>query len=206
MPSFIDLTSKKYNRLLVLQRYEKEGKKVYWLCKCDCGNEFIARGDNLKNGEIQSCGCLHRDVMRNIKTSHNQSRTKLHYVWNTILQRCENPNDKKAKDYLGRGITVCPEWHDYIKFAQWAKDNGYKEGLSIERINNDKGYSPENCKWATAIEQANNMRSNRRIEYNGETKTLAQWARLYNINYFTLRNRLERGWSFEHAITAGVAA
>jgi len=114
--------------------------------------------------------------------------------------RCKNKNNNKAKDYSGRGITICDEWENFENFYKWAIANGYRENLTIDRIDNNGNYEPSNCRWTDLITQENNKRTNRRIEYNGEIKTLAQWARVFNINYNTLRNRLNRGWEFERAV------
>jgi hypothetical protein len=123
-----------------------------------------------------------------------------------MTQRCNNPKSGEAYLYLNRGITVCSKWRDFSVFQLWALSHGYADDLTIDRIDNDKGYCPENCRWTTRIEQANNKRTNRRIEYKGEVKTLAQWAREYDIEYRKLWLRLKRGWDFEKALTWKSAA
>jgi hypothetical protein len=123
-----------------------------------------------------------------------------------MIQRCENENNHEANLYGSRGIKVCEEWHDFSKFKDWAFENGYSEKLTIDRINNNKGYYPENCRWTDLITQANNKRTNVRIEYDGETKTIAQWAREFHIDYRIFWQRLKRGWDIERALIWGITA
>ena len=199
MGNFIDLTGKKFNRLTVLKRVENRGKDPAWLCKCDCGNECIVVGPHLKRGDIKSCGCFHKESVacRNIVNKpakkHGKSNERIYKVWDDMKSRCYNQNHKEYNLYGGEGKTVCDDWlHDFQAFYDWAMANGYKEGLTIERIDNTKGYSPDNCKWATYKEQANNKRNNHLITYNGKTQTMAQWADEYNVPYDKLKSRLNK--------------
>ena len=122
-----------------------------------------------------------------------------------MVYRCENPNAKSYKDYGGRGIKVCPEWrNDFLKFYEWCMSSGYQEGLTIDRIDNNGDYSPDNCRWATKIQQDNNRRNNKFISYNGETHTLAEWNRICGFKRNTIGRRLSRGWSIERAITTPI--
>jgi hypothetical protein len=141
-------------------------------------------------------------VKRN--TSHNESKTRLYRTWKGIRGRCNNQNSKDYKHYGGRGIGLCAEWQEFEAFRDWALSNGYSDDLSIDRIDNDKGYSPDNCRWATQTEQTNNKSNNLHIEYRGETKTLAEWCRCLNLKYNIIHSRLNLGWTFGRAITEPV--
>lgn len=131
-------------------------------------------------------------------------KEKLYGVWKCMRQRCSDPNVSRAKYYVNKGITVCDEWSDYLVFREWAMSNGYKEGLTLDRINNDGNYCPENCRWVTYEVQANNHSRNKRLSYNGETKTLSEWASVTGLPYDTIKRRLYYGWSVEKTLTTPV--
>lgn len=126
-------------------------------------------------------------------TTHGLSYTKEYAIWKNMLRRCENPKEKRYKDYGGRGISVCKEWHDIETFYKWTKDSGYKEGLTIDRIDVNGNYEPNNCRWATQKEQVNNERRNIKVEFNGVVHTLAEWSEILNIKVNTLQYRYHRG-------------
>lgn len=128
-------------------------------------------------------------------------KTKLYRKWQSMLNRCRNSNEKQYKYYGERGIRVCDEWKNYANFYKWAIDSGYKENLTIDRIDVNGNYEPSNCRWATKKEQALNRRTNHYLEFNGKIKTLKEWQDEYGINRTTFRNRLKRGWSIEKALT-----
>ena len=198
----LDLTGKRFGRLTVVSRAENsKSGKTRWHCKCDCGNECVVHGDSLKSGNTKSCGCVRREYNHNKATTHGMSGTPLFAVWWAMISRCKNPNNKSYKNYGGRGIRVCDEWTHSSKFFEWAIKNGYAEGLTIERIDVNRGYEPNNCKWIPKEEQARNKTNNRMIEINGERKCLAQWCEEYSVDYFMVHQRIcKLGWSPEKAL------
>lgn len=215
----IDLTGQKFGRLTVVKRVEDHVSKcgrrqTKWLCQCDCGNLCEGETIALRHGDKKSCGCLKsekssmRMIARNIpKYGANITRgNRLYQVWCSMRQRCNNPNDHGYKYYGARGITVCDDWSDFRNFQKWALENGYKKGLSIDRINNDKGYFPENCRWVDRYLQARNTRANHIIEYKGKAMTLREWAKRTGISEKTLSNRILSGWPIERVLTEPVNA
>ena len=192
MPKLIDLTGKRFGRLTVIRKAEdfSNGNHTHhkWVCKCDCGKEKIVSGESLRNGSSKSCGCLFLEKTR----KHCGSHEKLYYVWNGMKQRCYNKNSTHYKNYGARGISVCNEWkNSYESFRNWAVKNGYKEGLEIDRINNNGNYCPDNCRMITHFDQQSNKRTNKFITFNGETKTLSQWARYLGIKPNSLIYRIK---------------
>lgn len=193
-----DITGVRFGRLVALEPSHKNKKgEWFWLCKCDCGEEVVARTSHLNSGGTQSCGCYNKEK----SVTHGGCQTRLYGVYNNIKQRCYNSNNTQYKDYGGRGIRICEEWKVFSSFENWAHLNGYEDTLSIDRIDNDGDYCPENCKWSTFKEQANNKRNNRYITFNGETRSLAEWSDKTGINYGTLKDRLNTGWTIEEALT-----
>ena len=189
---FLDLTNKRFNRLLVLERTKNKGKKTAWKCLCDCGNIVYVETTNLTSNRTKSCGCLKMEKLIQRSTTHNQRHTKLYEVWKTMKQRCFNPNNQSFHRYGGRGISVCEEWkNSFSSFYEWSIKNEYKEGFSIDRIDNNGDYCPKNCRWADKLTQANNTRTNKYISFQGEVKTLAQWSRILNIPYKKLQSQLQ---------------
>ena len=177
MPKFQDLTGLHFGRLTVLERAENGSHgRTRWRCLCVCGNECFTTSARLKSGDTQSCGCLKKEIMRSGKAkimsksskghrTHGLTNSRLYSIWNGMKQRCSNPNRNRYKHYGGRGIKVCEEWEkSFETFRAWALANGYAEDLSIDRIDCDGNYCPENCRWATIKEQQNNRRNNKRLE------------------------------------------
>jgi hypothetical protein len=204
MSNFIDLTGKKFNKLVVIKPTGKSSDGHYeWLCKCDCGNEKIICGNSLKRGNTKSCGCLRRKG-NNVKHGHTKNdagRTRKTYnVWSSIIQRCTNQNDQHWKNYGGRGIIICDRWK---KFKNFLDDMGEVPiGLQIDRIDNDGNYCKENCRWTTPKENSRNKRSNYMITFNKKTQCISAWAEETGINKRTIRERLVRGhWSINKALT-----
>ena len=196
-----DLTNKKFNRLTVLERAENQNNKIMWKCRCDCGNIVNVFSSNLLCNRTKSCGCLKDEKLIQRSTKHNQRHTKLYEIWKSMKQRCLNPNNRGYKNYGGRGITICDEWiHDFQSFYEWSKKNGYNSNLSIDRIDNNGNYCPENCRWTDRHTQCNNTRVNHYINYNNETKTLADWVKTTKLSYSCVFTRLKKGWSIDKAL------
>ena len=161
MGKLINLTGKRFGRLLVIGKSESKNGMATWLCKCDCGNEKVVCGNELRKGKANSCGCLRKELAYKMLIQHGKANTRLYKVWKAMKARCNNPNNKRYSSYGGRGIKVCDEWQNSFQaFYDWAIANGYREGLSIDRVNNDGNYEPTNCRWATASEQQKNKRKN----------------------------------------------
>lgn len=188
-------------------------REAQWLCECSCEehNKIIVIGSSIRSGHTLSCGCLNKErVVESLKScvinckTHGESNTRLFHIWQGMHKRCKNPNASNYYLYGARGIKVCEEWDNYVAFANWAKDNGYNDDLTIERNNVDGNYCPENCKWATRKEQANNTRANHYITYNGQTHTISEWADILHINYGTLCSRINRGWSVDEALNTPI--
>jgi len=195
-----NLVGNKYSMLTVISFNSSRKGRYYWNCKCDCGNNTVVCTRDLRSFRIKSCGCL---IDKHRYKKHGLSNSRLYHIYRGMKGRCCNPNNKDYKNYGGRGIKICNEWLDkkngFINFVNWALSNGYKDNLSIDRINVNGDYCPSNCHWASIKEQGNNTRKNTLLTYNGQTKTLQQWSEFAGINKTTLRGRILRGWSLEDA-------
>ena len=199
MGTRIDLTGQRFGRLVVEKYAYTNNCLAVWLCLCDCGNRTKVLAKSLRSGNTKSCGCFRKEVQKSVNTTHGMTRTPLYNSWRGMKERCEKPNHQEYHRYGGRGISFCPEWSDFNTFKEWALSNGYRKGLMIDRIDNNGNYSPDNCKWSDWLEQANNKINNHFIDYNGQIKTLAEWARFFNMPYSMLRSRIYDGWSIERA-------
>lgn len=188
----------RFSRLLVTAT-EGDGRHLWCICRCDCGGLSRVRATSLRNGNTRSCGCLRRDVVKDRSKSHGLHGTPEYRCWKTMRQRCTNPRNPKYPSYGGRGITVCERWNSFEMFVA---DMGPRPSPrhSIDRINNDLGYSPENCRWASEKSQARNRRSSRVVTCNGESRTVAEWSELTGMNRYKITGRLRLGWSPEAAL------
>lgn len=205
MGRFIDLTGQRFGRWTVL-RYAGSHNGAFWECRCDCGTVRVVRGCSLRYGESKSCGCTRAEVLAKEntlnKTKHGMWRTRLYHEWQHMKRRCSPSCPKNTIElYYGRGIRVCPEWeHDFEAFAKWAMAHGYRDDLSIDRIDPNGNYCPDNCRWATAKEQANNRRNTTFVEYEGQRMALSDVAIKTGLPYNTLKSRLARGKTLEDII------
>ena len=203
MPKKIDMTGKSFGRFVVLNEMRGKGAvKVMWLCLCSCGAKKLVDGSALRSGHTQSCGCQKIEKATKRLTTHGMSKTSpLYATWVTMKSRCLDPKSKGYKFYGERGITICDRWKN--SFSAFVEDMGNRPGgYSIERMNNDGPYSPDNCRWATRFEQANNKCNNRKITFRGTTKTVSEWSDKTGIKRNTLYTRLYvRGWSIEKSLT-----
>jgi hypothetical protein len=182
-----NMAGQRYGKLFVLEYFEYKNRHHFWKCACDCGNEKIVRRGNLMNGHVKSCGCIgHYSPVK-----HGLYGTDIYGKWDNMIARCK-PNST-IKRYLEKGISVCKEWKSsFINFKEWSFESGYKEGLSLDRIDNSKGYCPENCRWVTMKQQQNNRTNNVIITLNEETHTLSEWADKMNVKYSTFYGNYKR--------------
>jgi len=187
-----DLTGVRFGRLVAVRRAVGDWPKPRFICVCDCGNEVIARSVSLKNGQKASCGCL-------IFTKNGMSNRRVYNVWWGMLERCEKPSAKGYSRYGARGIRVCDRWHDFSAF--YADMGDPPPNMTLDRVDNERGYFPENCKWSSHYEQARNKRSTVLLTFNNETMCVKDWARKLGFNQSTLSQRYRKGWSAEKILT-----
>lgn len=203
---------RRFGRLVVNDvSRERRGKRdmIIAHCRCDCGTVKDIFWQALADGRVKSCGCLSRELTkqrnRMIATKHGGSFTRLYRIFQAMNERCYRPRHMHYANYGGRGIGICGEWRgNFAAFREWAMSHGYDDAKSIDRVDNDKGYSPDNCRWVDAMTQGNNRRINRMLTVEGQTHTLAEWSRLTGIGYTTIRERLKRGWSVAMALEVKV--
>ena len=200
----IDMTGERYGRLMVLGLSPiKKGNNRSWVCQCECGEKTIVQRGHLISGHTSSCGCYNREQSSKInskrKITHGQTDSRLYKVWINMKQRCNNSNATGYSRYGGRGIAVSAEWEEsYEVFADWAMNNGYQDDLTIDRIDNDKGYEESNCRWVTHMVQNGNTRKNIMVEHHGQTHHLTEWSRILDIPESTLYMRHYRGDCGDH--------
>lgn len=202
MTKAIDHAGIRYGRLVATSKAENSRSgRIRWNCTCDCGNSVVVQTNALVSGNTRSCGCIHDEVRKTARKTHGMRKTSLYNIWNGIKIRCTNKNSAAYKDYGGRGITVCDRWLN--SFENFFADMGDRPSAqhSIDRINNDLGYSPDNCRWATKGEQSRNTRKNIFLEHDGLLLCVSDWSSMYGICDDTIIHRIRNGWSASGAIT-----
>ena len=197
------MIGKPFGRLLVLGIAPKRGQRKFMFCRCECGTELEVREDGIASGHAQSCGCLHREKMLAANVTHGKSRTPEYRIWLGIRQRCENDNNKNFWGYGGRGILVCERWKEFEAFLA---DMGPRPSKchGVERENNNLGYSPENCVWATQREQMRNTSASRPLTFGGKSQCTADWAAELGLTVAAISARLRRGWTIDLALSTPV--
>ena len=176
-----NLIGKKFGRLKVISDFSKNWEH-YCVCVCDCGKEKVVNYRALKSGNTKSCGCYLKEKSSQLNRTHGLSNKRIYKIWKGIKNRCKLETIPCYKNYGGRGICICDEWkNDFISFYNWSMANGYREDLTIDRIDVNGNYCPENCRWATYKEQSRNTRNNHIIEYNGESHCLSEWEEIYKL-------------------------
>lgn len=202
MGAFRDITGQRFGRLTVQEMSpSKSNGQIMWVCRCDCGNIITVLGNDLKRGHTKSCGCFRKESTRTQNTKHGFRHTRIYKAWMNMKARCYILSSKDYKNYGGRGIAVCDEWrNDFKTFYDWSMANGYRDNLTIDRIDTNGGYCPENCRWVTLKTQANNTRRNHFVEYKGKRHTLSEWSEITGIKAGTLWYRVTHGWTAEKAL------
>lgn len=191
MSNKYDLHGTRFGRLLVIEESGRKHKEIVWKCKCDCGKYADVTSSNLRSGHTKSCGCLQIDRTKASNTKHGLYGSPIHRTYYNMKNRCYNPHYHLFFHYGGKGITVCDEWlgeKGLENFTEWSKSHGYSPYLSIDRIDNSKGYSPSNCRWVDMKAQQNNRTNNHIINISGISRTLKQWSEICKIPYFRLLN------------------
>jgi hypothetical protein len=197
-----DLSGRVFGRLTVLSIGPRKGFHQQWLCKCECGTVRVFRAHRLVRGRTKSCGCYGAEIRRRIATKHGQYKTKVYAIWRAMIDRCGNRKRLDYGRYGGRGIRVCPLWKNSLDaFKQWAEESGFSPGLIIDRRNNDRGYTPNNCRWVTPKISNRNTRQNRIIMFKRRKRCVAEWAEITGLPPKVLYNRLDAGWSDERTLT-----
>lgn len=203
----VDISGNKFGRLTALKVDHSDGHSNFWLCKCECGNLIVVRLQHLRQGMTKSCGCLQREICktRGEKSkigertrTHGLSNHPLHNVWNGMKTRCYNRNHKYFHRYGGRGISVCDAWRDnFLDFYNWCVDHGYKNGMTVDRIDNDGDYKPSNCRLVDYVEQANNRSNTIYVIHNGKSYTISDICKLTGLKRRTVYERIKKGLPFE---------
>lgn len=189
-----DITGQKFGMLTVIEQDRSfcSPKYTKWICKCDCGNVKSINRNSLIQGRTKSCGCEQYKNKSGINAIHGMSKTRIYHEWVSMRRRCK-PNANDSKNYFERGITVCDEWNaDFLSFYNWAMETGYDDSLTIDRINNNEGYFPQNCRWVSIEAQQSNKTNTVYINYNGGQYCLRQLCAKLNFPYKTAHRRYKR--------------
>lgn len=204
-----ELIGRTFGKLTVISKDEDyirpSGKREHrYLCRCECGREVtVIRSNLIRN--TRSCGCSKGKYISDSKITHGMSNSRLYQIWRNMKNRCYNPNVDRYDRYGGRGITICDEWKDNFQaFYEWSMNNGYSDGLSIDRINVNGDYAPDNCHWITMPEQADNKCNSRLFEFNGSAHTVSEWAKITGISRDVIWNRIKRGWNIDRVLSQPV--
>lgn len=194
MPKKIELAGKRFGKIKVVSRKGIEKGSVIWNCVCDCGKEIEISTGRLNFGNVNSCGCVKRQRTIERNTTHGKSNTRLYEIWVGMKKRCYNPKCKAHERYGGRGITVCQEWlDDFMNFYNWAMKNGYRDTLSIDRIDVNGNYEPNNCRWASDKEQGRNQRKTIYFTLFQIEKPLSEWCEYAEVKYMRAYQRMKNG-------------
>ena len=207
MSAILDITGEKFGRLTAIRytgRKTIPGGNAIWEFRCDCGKIVERPRSRLKSSNVPSCGCYKEERAGKLNKTHGGRHERLYLVWMDMRRRCYDKKDDAYSRYGGRGIKVCEEWNDYAMFRDWANKTGYdpnakRQQCTIDRIDTNGNYCPENCRWVDAKVQSNNRRSNKLIDIDGRTRTLKQWAEELNLNYQLVCKRLAAGWDVDKA-------
>lgn len=202
-----NLTGQRFGNLVAISRADNDPSgKTRWLCRCDCGEEKVILSTNLVRGLTRSCGCFNKSTVSERMRKHMLSGHRLYKIWTDMKKRCSNPSCKSFDNYGGRGIKVCLAWENHFQlFYTWSLLNGYRDDLSLDRIDVNGDYHPDNCRWVDRVTQANNCRTNHYLTFDGRTQSVAQWARELGVSDSLLRQRLLKlGWSVEKTLSTPV--
>ena len=195
-----DLTGMKFGNLTAIKNLGRKTGNILWLCHCDCGKDIKCYQYNLERGTSTSCGCLRSFYAKQTRCCHGESTGTLYKKWGSIKTRCYNKKIPCYKNYGGRGIKICDDWLKFWNFREWAYKNGYSDGLTLERIDVNGNYEPDNCKWISMAEQQSNKRTSVFITYNGVKKTLSQWSKELGLSKEAIRYRYNVGWTPEECL------
>ena len=208
MTQILDLTGQRFGRLVVIQ-YSHSKNGAFWKCMCDCGNESVVKGAHLRYGSHKSCGCGSKEAARRNADAGREARRvpylyprKMKDMYKNMQARCYDPSNKRWANYGARGIKICDEWlNDIRAFYKWVSENGYEPGLTIDRIDVNRDYEPDNCRFATLLVQMNNTTRNRWLTWNDVTLTVADWGRKLGVDSHAIQHRVDRKWPIERIFT-----